>query len=286
VNGETQVDLKLFIDVPPWEWPKNAGRIFLKVLTDKAASPADRLVAADLAGDMVVMNNSLADALMAVVADPGEPTDLRAKAAISFGPVLEEADTMGFDDPDDVPISLVTFHKIQEMLRATYNDEANPKYVRRRVLEASVRASQDWHPFAISECYATGDPEWVLTAVFCMQYVRGFDRQIMESLHNPDPEIHAEAVVAAGNGELAEAWPHVVDLVGKPRTPKPLLLAAIQAVASIRPAEAPRILADLALSKDEEIAEAAGEAIAIADGYSEYGSELEDDEDEDTEWIN
>ena len=46
-----------------------------------------------------------------------------------------------------------------------------------------------------------------------------------------------------------------------PHSPKPLLLAAIGAVGSIRPAEARKILVDLADSDDEEIAEAIDEAI-------------------------
>jgi hypothetical protein len=283
---KTQMDLQQFTVTPPWEWPKNAGKIFLKVLKDKEVNLPDRIIAADLAGDLVVMNEQLADALMTVVADPAEPSGLRAKAAISLGPVLEEGDTMGFEDPEDVPISLVTFGKIQHVLHATYQDEANPKEVRRRVLEASVRASQEWLQSAISEAYETGDQEWVLTAVFCMQYVRGFDLQILESLKSTDREIHIEAVIAAGNWELDEAWSHVVDLVTKPRTPKPLLLAAIPAVGAIRPKEALDILVDLADSRDEEIAEVAGEAIAMAEGYSEFGAEFNDDKDEDAEWIN
>ena len=64
--------------------------------------------------------------------------------------------------------------------------------------------------------------------------------------------------------------------------PKPLLLAAIGAVASIRPAEARRILVDLADSGDEEIAEAADEAIALAEAVSVEG----DDEEVGSEWIN
>jgi len=44
-----------------------------------------------------------------------------------------------------------------------------------------------------------------------------------------------------------------------------LLLAAIGAAGSIRPAEAREILADLADSDDEEIAEAAEEAMAMVE---------------------
>jgi HEAT repeat protein len=116
----------------------------------------------------------------------------------------------------------------------------------------------------------------MLTAVFSMRWVRGFDDQILEALKSADPEIHYEAVRAAGNWGLAAAWSHIVALVHDAGAPKPLLLAAIGAVASIRPAE------DLADSDDEEIAEAADEAI----GMAETASDEEDDEEIGSEWIN
>jgi HEAT repeat protein len=98
----------------------------------------------------------------------------------------------------------------------------------------------------------SGDKEWTLTAVFSMRWVRGFEDQILAALKSGDPEIHYEAVRAAGNWELDEAWPHIVELVNHAHTPKPLLIAAIGAVGSIRPAETRKILADLAGSDDEE----------------------------------
>jgi L-aminopeptidase/D-esterase-like protein len=60
------------------------------------------------------------------------------------------------------------------------------------------------------------------------------------------------------------------------------LIAAISAIASIRPAEAPAILLDLADSDDEEIAEAADEAMGMAAAESAE----EDDEEAGGEWIN
>jgi hypothetical protein len=127
--------------------------------------------------------------------------------------------------------------------------------------------------------YSSGDKEWMLTAVFSMCWVRGFDDQILVALKSADPEIHFEAVKAAGNWELDAAWSHVVELVDDTHTPKHLLLAAIGAAGSIRPAEARKILADLADSDDEEIAEAAEEAMAMAEVAS-------DEEDDEGEWIN
>jgi HEAT repeat protein len=143
-----------------------------------------------------------------------------------------------------------------------------------------VRAPDAWHEGAVGAAYSSGDKEWRLTAVFCMRWVGGFDRQILDALKSADPQVHFEAVQAAGEWELDAAWPHVVKLAQDASTPKALLIAAIGAVGSIRPAEALEILVELADSEDEEIAEAADEAMSMAEGFAE-----EDDEEED-KWIN
>jgi len=278
------MDLKTLLDTPPWDWPEDVGKTFLKYLVDRRAKESDRMIAADLAGDYVVINDELADALLAVVGSANEPEELRAKAAISFGPALESADTDGFDDADDLPpITERMFRKIQDSLRKLYLDVNTPKLVRRRILEGSVRAVEPWHQDAIRDAYASGDQEWMLTAVFGMKYVRGFDEQILAALESADSEIQYEAVEAAGNWGLDAAWPHVVELVTDPDTPKGLLLAAIEAAGDIRPAEAREVLQELADSDDEEIAEAADEAIMMAEAASE--DEFDEEEEED-DWIN
>ena len=152
---------------------------------------------------------------MAILRNPKEPEELRPSRRFP-GPALEQADTFEFDDPDDVPISESKFHEIQETLQAVYFDSSVPKFVRRRILEASVRATADWHAGAIETAYSSGDREWMLTAVFAMRYVRGFDNQIVEALDSPDPDIHLEAVRAAGSFAVAAAGPHVVALVQDP----------------------------------------------------------------------
>jgi len=247
---------------------------------DQRANESDRLVAAELAGDFTVINDDLADALLTVVCSADEPEQLRARAAISLGPILEQAETDEFEDSDDVPITEGMFHNIQDSLEKVYLDNRTPKEVRRRSLEASVRAANSWHQDAIRSAYSSGDKEWMLTAVFSMRWVRGFDAQILLALKSDDPEILFQAVHAAGSWELDAAWFHIVELVNDAHSPKPLLLAAIGAVGSIRPAEAREILVELADSDDEEIAEAVNEAVAVA----EVPSDEEDDEED--EWIN
>jgi len=274
------MDIKILQDTPPWDWPSDAGKRIQEILTNPRATESDRLIAAELAGDLVVINDELADSLMTIIRSPDEPEQLRSTAAIALGPVLEQADMDGFECPDDVPITQRTFRNIQDSLQKLYFDNSIPQFVRRRILEASVRAPESWHQNAIRAAYSSGDTDWMLTAVFSMRWVRGFDDQILEALKSGDPEIHYEAIEAAGNWELAAAWSHVVDLVQDYGSPKQLLLAAIGAVASIRPAEARTILEDLADSDDEEIAEAAAEAIGMAETSGE------EDEEVGREWIN
>jgi len=278
-----QMNLKILLDTPPWDWPNDAGKIFQEILIDSKANESDRLIAAELAGDFTVVNDELADTLLAIVCNAGQPDQLRARAAISLGPVLEHADTQEFEDPDDAPITERVFRKIQESLHRLYLDDSVPKEVRRRILEASVRAPQNWHKDAIQDAYSSEDKDWMLTAVFSMRWVRGFDNQILKALKSANAEIHYEAVKAAGNWELDAAWSHILALVNNTETPKPLLLAAISAAASIRPQEAGTALIELAASDDEEIAEAVEEAIAMS---GEDSDEASYDEEDAGEWVN
>ncbi|MEE8303510.1 MAG: hypothetical protein V3S24_13875, partial [Candidatus Tectomicrobia bacterium] len=144
-----------------------------------------------------------------------------------------------------------------------------------RILEAAVRAPQAWHQEAVRTAYGSNDDGWRLTAVFCMRFIRGFDEQILEALNSDDSDIHYEAVCAAGNWEVDAAWSHVAALVTEGQTDKDLLLAAIEAVASIRPRQAGTILGDLLNADDEDIADAVFEALSM----SGHLSELDDEDD-------
>ncbi len=84
---------------------------------------------------------------------------------------------------------------------------------------------------------------------------------------------------AAGVWEVDEAWPHVHELLTDDDTDKELRLAAIDAVASIRPVEAAGILNKLTASEDDDIVDAAYEALAMAGIIAEL-----EDEDEDDDW--
>jgi hypothetical protein len=275
------MDLKTLRETPPWEWPKGAGKMFLAILRDPHADAADRLLAAGLAGDFTVINDALAAALLSILGSATEPAELRARAAISLGPAIEQADIEEFDDPDAVPISQKMFRTIKQSLRGLFLDTGVPELVRRSVLEAAVRAPQDWHTGAIRDAWSNSGQEWKRTAVFCMGHVRGFDQQILEALKNSDPGSHYHAVRAAGTWEVEAAWPHVAALA-KSDTNKPLRLAAIEALGTLCPLDSVEVLANLADSEDEDVAEAASEAMSMAEGMldDEDDDEFADDEDD------
>jgi hypothetical protein len=272
------MDLKILKETPPWDWPEGAGKMLLEILADGQIDDSERIISAQLAGDYAEVNDEIVNALLSILQSSAESEELRGSVAISLGPVLEHADIDGFEDPDDVPISKNSFRKIQESLRRLYMDIDVPKNVRRRILEASVRAPLDWHKDAIRAAYSCEDGDWRLTAVFSMRWVRGFDDQILEALESDNQEIYYEAICAAGNWEVDAAWSHVSRLVREQETDKHLLLAAIDAVASLRPQEAGLILMDLTHSDDEDVAEAANEAMIMAKGFSDYEFAEEDDD--------
>ncbi len=272
------MDLKTLKDTPPWDWPEDAGKMILKILRDDLAGGSDRLLAAELAGDFTVISNALADTLLSIVHSVDETEELRCEAAISLGTTLEYADMYEFEGGEDVTIPEELFRRIQESLHKLYMDEDVPEEVRRRILEASVHAPQDWHQEIVSTAYSTDDIAWKLTAVFCMRFVRGFEKQILEAMDSKNPDIHYQAVCAAGNWELDAAWPHIASLVTADETDKPLLLAAIEALVNIRPQEASEILDNLIDSHDEDITEAVYDALAMAEGLSEDEDYNDDDD--------
>ena len=275
------MELAALKDTPSWQWPEGTAERFLAILCDARAAESDVLIAAELAGDLTVMNDELADALISIVQSSDRSETVRANAAISLGPALEQVDIEGFEDTDDLPIGESTFRTIQDTLHRLYQDASVPPNLRRRILETSVRAPRDWHQEAVRTAFASDDESWRLTSVFCMQYIRGFDDQILEALNSENEDLLYEAVVAAGNWELDGAWRHVAALLTSAETDKPLLLAAIGAVASIRPREAGRLLIDLADSDDEDIADAVDEALVMAQGLADDADDggLDDDDD-------
>lgn len=256
--------LEILDNTPPWEWPNDAAKTLQKIMENRRADEDDRVLATELAGDLCVMDDEIGNRLLAILRDRSEPELVRAAAAISMGPTLQSMDELEICGPtehEEPPVSDVFYHKMKQALQKTFRDTGAPDLVRRRCLEASVRAMQDWHAEAVRECWAKDDPEWKLTAVFCMGYVGGFETEILSSLSSSDPWIRFHAVRSAGEQALDEAWPHIRAILTDPQTDKPLLLTALEAAANFDRPEYAEDLVPFLESDDEEIREAAQEAV-------------------------
>jgi len=282
-----RTNLILLRDTPPWDWPEDAAELLLDALRNERLSEDDLLLATELSGDFTVIDDELADALLSLLHNANKPEAVRGAAAISLGPALEaaELDDFEFDDFEDddssIPISEEMFDKIREALRPLATDPSVPTYVRRRVLEAAVRSQQEWQTGVIRTAYASDDPLWRLTAVFCMRHVKGFEKEILEALGSEDAEVRTEAMLAAGNWGMDRAWRHVrAVLTAPPETEKEkdLLLAAIAAAGLIRPKEAIEVLADLLDSDNEDVVEAVKEALAMSGAYGDLDDDDADDD--------
>jgi hypothetical protein len=284
------MSLKHLLEMGPWDWPQDTGERVAAVLRDGRAGAGERLAAVKMAGDHTLINDELAGLLLGIVAGEAEPDDLRAAAAIALGPGLETAswcDDMGvgephFADDDTMPFTMETWRRIQQTLLGVLRDERAPKEVRRRALEAAVRSPEDWHREALLAAWESEDEEWRLTAVFGMEYVDGFDEQIVEALECGHPEIRYRAVRAAGNWEVGAAWTEIVEILDGGEDDSELLMAAIRASATINPSEAPVFIEEYLRSEDDEIVETAQEAMGMARGLLDIEDEEEwDDEDDD-----
>ena len=83
------MNVRILEEIPPWDWPEDADKMFLEILADDQADASDRTLAAQLAGDFTVINEQLVAALLSIVRSSDESEELRGKAAISLGsPIL------------------------------------------------------------------------------------------------------------------------------------------------------------------------------------------------------
>jgi hypothetical protein len=286
-------ELALLENTEPWNWPTDAGEQLLTLLTEPGIDADDRLLAATLAGETLVMDDAIASALLVLLGDSQLSEELRAQAALSLGPSLEQAELDALADIEDLELPEELSHvdlqdgllspkilgEIKQRLRAVVDDASAPQLVRRRALESAVRAAEDWHEDAVRRAWGEADPAWRLTAVFCMRFIGGFEAQIVESLATDDAELLYEAVLAAGTWAIDEAWPRVRALLDQTGD-RDLLLAAIESAPQIRPEEALELLAPFADHDDEELSEAAHDMMAMVSGAFDDDDEEVDEVDE------
>jgi hypothetical protein len=260
---DSQMDVTTLSETPSWEWPEAAKEIIQKSLIARGDLPEERALAVELAGELVVIDDGLANTLLGLVGDAGESEVIRSRAAIALGPALEEvAMEIGYaDDLDDTAISMETYERIQSDFRNLFLDGGTPNEVRRRILEASIRGEREWHADAVRAAFHSDDEGWRMTAVFAMAHVPGFDEEIMLALTDPSAAVRREAVRAAGSRGLTAAGARIASILKNERKDRELLLAAIAAVGGVAPGEAAELLSGVD-SDDPEVDDAVAEVRA------------------------
>ncbi len=236
-------------------------------------SPDRKVRAVALAEASPMVDDELARELLRFARDPERGEVERGDALIALGPALEtcsydETDDGGLPDaaPEeedwwDLPLSSAVYREATEALRRLYLDASVPKLVRRRALEAAVRAPRDWHRDAAGSAWRSDDPEWRLTAVFAMGHLPGFAAEIEQALDDQDLPIAREAFLAAGRAGIEGLAERLMDVAADRHADHELRLAAIEGLGELGPETAVEILEDLSLDSDREIADAAEEAL-------------------------
>lgn len=286
------MDMHMLASLVDWDWPPDASEAILAALRNGETLKTERLLAAELAGEWHVMDDVVAEELLRILGDSEEPEVLRVQAARSLGPALARGWEEEDDEWDQPPLSEETLNWAQTSLRRTYSRPDTPGEVRRQILETSVRYPEAWHRGAVRAAYRDGDRLWRITALSCMRYLPGFGDEIVEALGSGDGELQCLAVEAASDQAVGGAWPYVQDLIlsaaggatllpGEPELGRSLLVAAMNAVAVLRPLEAHRTLNGLAQSDDEEIAQA---ALEVLDLVESLWTRHDWDDEEDTTW--
>lgn len=253
-----------------------ASRSFVAAL--RGHDSVARAVALDEVSGIV--DDALARELLRFARDPDGDPEERGRALIALGPALEEtsyeededgslAPPMGPEEWWETPLSADGYREVQEDLRRIYHDGAQPKTVRRRALEAAVRAARPWHKDAVATAWSSGDPEWRVTAVFAMGFLGGFDADIEAAFRGGDPMVRREAMRAAGIAEMEHLAAEILAIAADPTADSEDRIAAVDALGDLQHEDAEEVLEELAGSDDDELAEAAEAALEEIRTWSE-----------------
>lgn len=184
-------------------------------------------------------------------------SDVRAAAALSLGRFL----LLGEYDQIDKSAA----RRVEEALLEAYRTPDQDVSVRRRVLEALANCSHDELPDMILEAYEDDDDIMRVGAVFAMGRSSDprWNRHVLDEMGSSDSGMLCEAARASGELEIEEALPDLLRLLGDEDVE--IRDAAVWALGRIGGREARRALKACCASDDEDLVEAAEEALAELD---------------------
>ncbi len=179
---------------------------------------------------------------------------VRAAAAAGLGAYLQEAE----EDEHAIPQS----KPIVDLLLARFRDPNEDLEVRRRALESVAFAGDERAHSAIQEAYDDGEQEMRVSALFAMgrSYDSSWTPIVVRELKSAVETVRYEAAVAAGELSATDALPHLIKMVQGPSIQ--VREAAIWSLGQIGGREARRVLEGALESDNEELQEAAEDALA------------------------
>jgi HEAT repeat protein len=135
-----------------------------------------------------------------------EDAEVRAAAAGALGPYVFAGEIE--------ELSADVLKEIEDLLLQVANSD-QPALVRRHALEALGFSSRDEVPALIESANQSSDREWIVSALFAMGRSANeiWHPQVLERLEDRLPAIRCEAARAAGELELREAVPLLLELI-------------------------------------------------------------------------
>ena len=110
-----------------------------------------------------------------------------------------------------------THQRVEETLLSILNSQ-DESLVRRRALEALGYSSREQVAPAIEQAYASGDQEWLISALNAMgnSADNKWKPQVIAMFDHPHPLVRAEAASAAGEIEIKSAAPSLLQMLDDP----------------------------------------------------------------------
>jgi HEAT repeat protein len=105
---------------------------------------------------------------------------------------------------------------VETLLTVVNGEDYDP--VRRSALESLGYSSREEVPHMIQTAFASTDKDWVASALFAMGRSANprWNPQVMDKLDNTMPSVRCEAARAAGELEIADAVPQLMELLDDP----------------------------------------------------------------------
>jgi HEAT repeat protein len=173
----------------------------------KDEDPKVRLLAVDILWDYE--QRDLISTFLNLFAADSDP-DVRAAAASGLARFVYAGEI------EELPEAKLK--EIEEALLAALKNKTTPAQVQRAALESLGYSSRDEVPALIKTAYTSKDKNWIASALFAMGRSANTEWQpeVLSMLQSNLPVLRMEAARAAGELELADALPLLLDLLDDP----------------------------------------------------------------------